>query len=87
MEPLDGNAIGGALLEHFGTEMTTAAGACLHCGSVSQIAELHVYLRAPGAVVRCRRCSGVVIVIVTIGETTNVHLDAFELGAGAAPAT
>jgi DNA-directed RNA polymerase subunit RPC12/RpoP len=87
MEPLDGNAIGGALLEHFGTEMTTAAGRCVHCGATSQIAELQVYLRAPGTVVRCRHCGGVVIVIVTIRETTMVHLGGFELGGGPAPVT
>jgi hypothetical protein len=86
MDALDGNAIAGDLLAHFGAEMTTAAGACEHCGAISQIAELRVYLRAPGAVARCPRCGAVVIVVVTIGEMTNVHLDAFELRGGPAAA-
>ena len=31
---LDGNAIGGLLIEVFGTEMTTATGTCGGCGAV-----------------------------------------------------
>ena len=64
MEALDGNAIGGLLLEVFGAEMTTASGTCAHCGAEAQIAELVVYLRAPGTVVRCRSCESVVMVVV-----------------------
>ena len=64
MDALDGNAIAGPLFAHFGAEMTTATGACGHCGASAQIAELRVYWRAPGAVVRCRECGGVVLVIV-----------------------
>jgi len=30
---LDGNAIGGLLIEVFGTEMTTAVGTCGSCGT------------------------------------------------------
>jgi hypothetical protein len=66
MEPLDGNAIGGALLEIFGAEMTTAAGTCAHCGARAQLAELVVYIHAPGTVVRCRSCAGVVMVFVDV---------------------
>ena len=36
---LDGNAIGGLLIELFGTEMTTAVGVCGSCGTVGQVAE------------------------------------------------
>jgi hypothetical protein len=61
MEPLDGNAIAGELFEHFGTEMTTATGTCRSCGTTAVIAELTVYLSAPGAVVRCRHCGNVVM--------------------------
>jgi hypothetical protein len=64
MEALDGNAIAGLLVELFGAEMTTATGECAHCGAVAQVAELVVYLRAPGTVVRCRSCSGVLMVLV-----------------------
>jgi DNA-directed RNA polymerase subunit RPC12/RpoP len=64
MHALDGNAIAGALSEYFDAEMTTAWGSCAHCGAQSEIAELVVYLRAPGAVVRCRGCGAVVFVLV-----------------------
>lgn len=64
MEPLDGNAIGGRLFAAFGTEMTTATGVCAHCGAARYVAELEVYVQAPGAVVRCRSCGGVLMVLV-----------------------
>jgi hypothetical protein len=64
MEALDGNAIGGLLIEVFGAEMTTATGTCATCGAVMQVAELVVYLEAPGTVARCRTCESVVMVVV-----------------------
>jgi hypothetical protein len=66
MHALDGNAIGGLLLEVFGAEMTTATGTCGHCGASAQVAELVVYLEAPGTVVRCRSCESVLMVIVDV---------------------
>jgi uncharacterized Zn finger protein len=79
MEALDGNAIGGALFEHFGTEMTTTIGECAHCGTRSQIGELVVYARAPGIVVRCRHCGGVVMVVVRFRGELRVHSSAFRM--------
>jgi hypothetical protein len=64
MEPLDGNAIAGQLMDLFGAEMTTATGECGNCGSVFAMAELMVYLPAPGTVVRCRTCENIVMVVV-----------------------
>jgi hypothetical protein len=64
MEALDGNAIGGLLLEVFGVEMTTATGVCAQCGAAGELATLVVYLQAPGTVVRCRGCGSVLVVIV-----------------------
>ena len=64
MEALDGNAIGGLLLEVFGVEMTTAKGICAYCGAAGELATLVVYLQAPGAVARCRSCESVLVVIV-----------------------
>jgi hypothetical protein len=64
MEALDGNAIGGLLLEVFGVEMTTANGVCAHCGAAGELATLVVYLQAPGTVARCRSCENVLVVIV-----------------------
>ena len=79
MDDLDGNAIAGQLFEHFGSEMTTVRGRCAHCGTEALIAELNVFTRAPGNVVRCRACGNVVMVLVTIRGSTQVRSDAFEL--------
>lgn len=79
MDVLDGNAIAGQLSEYFGSEMTTARGRCAHCGTEARIGELRVYTRAPGNVVRCRACGNVVMVLVTIRRSTQVHGDQFEL--------
>jgi hypothetical protein len=79
MEPLDGNVIAGQLYEVFGREMTTAVGACAHCGATAVIAELRVYVKAPGTVVRCPACDGVVIVLVEMRGDTRAHLDNFRL--------
>ena len=66
MEALDGNAIASLLLDVFGTEMTTASGVCASCGARAQLAELVVYVRAPGTVVRCRSCASVLMVLLRI---------------------
>ena len=66
MDALDGNAIAGALFEHFGHEMTMADVRCSHCQSASLMAELRVYMKAPGAVARCPTCDGVLMVIVNV---------------------
>jgi DNA-directed RNA polymerase subunit RPC12/RpoP len=64
MQALDGNAIAGQLMDVFGAEMTTARGKCANCGSVYAMAELIVYLPAPGTVARCRSCESIVMVMV-----------------------
>ena len=74
MEHLDGNAIAGQLHEVFGAEMTAAVGVCGSCGARSHVAELEVYLRAPGTVGRCPRCKAVLVVLVTVREVTCVDL-------------
>ena len=74
MDALDGNAIGGLLLEVFGAELTTATGVCASCGSRGPVAETAVYLRAPGAVVRCRSCDSVLMVLVEVHEVWSVDL-------------
>ena len=61
---LDGNAIGGELLELFGVEMTVAEGTCGSCGNRAPMAEVDVYVHAPGIVVRCRSCQSVLLRIV-----------------------
>lgn len=74
MEALDGNAIGGLMLEVFGAEMTTATAACAGCGAVAAVAEVVVYLEAPGIVARCRSCDSVLMVVVEIRGTKCVDL-------------
>ena len=79
MDALDGNAIAGPLFEHFGEDMTTARGSCAHCGAAAQIAELRVYTRAPGTVVRCPTCGDVVMVLASIRDVLRVDLAHFRL--------
>ena len=77
MEALDRNAIAGAMFEYFGAEMTTVAGTCTHCGATNEIAELRVYNRAPGMVVRCPNCGTVVIVLVEVRDMLRADLSSF----------
>jgi uncharacterized Zn finger protein len=78
MDALDGNAIGGMLIDVFGTEMTTASSTCGTCGAIRPVAELVVYMQAPGAmqapgtVVRCRTCGTVLMVLVKAHGVTCV---------------
>jgi hypothetical protein len=74
MDAVDGNAIGGLLQEVFGTEMTGAASVCGTCGAARPVAELVVYLQAPGTVVRCRTCGSVLMVFAKIHDRTCVDL-------------
>jgi len=79
MEALDGNAIGGPLLELYGRDMTAASGTCGHCGSVSRIAELRIYAAGPGTVGRCRSSGEVVLVLTSIREQLRVTFRQFSL--------
>jgi len=74
MHALDGNAIAGLLVETFGAETTAATGECASCGASGPVAELEVYLEAPGTVVRCRSCGAWLMVFVTVRGTTCVDL-------------
>jgi hypothetical protein len=58
---LDGNAIGGLLLDLFGIEMTVAVATCRFCGARGEIARLVVYVRCPGIVARCPVCGAVLM--------------------------
>ena len=81
MEALDGNAIAGELCEVFGSEMTAVSGRCRHCGAVSRIAELRVYLRAPGAVGRCPACMRVMLVLTSVRGAARADASGLELRA------
>jgi len=75
---LDGNAIGGLLLEIFAAEMTSAEATCATCGAVRPVADTMVYLRVPGTVVRCRRCTSVLMVISRVRGLNCVDLSGLE---------
>ena len=74
MTALDGNAIGGLLLEVFGTDLTDAEATCATCGAVGPVAETVVYLGGPGTVVRCHTCSSVLMVISQVRGISCVDL-------------
>ena len=74
MDAVDGNAIGGLLIDVFGTEMTAASSTCATCGASRPVAELVVYRRAPGTVVRCRTCGSILMVLVRRTDVTSVDL-------------
>jgi hypothetical protein len=75
VDHLDGNAIAGLLREVFGSEMTHQAGCCRSCGTVSMVGAVHVFLSAPGVVMRCPACSSVLMVMTSIGEVTRVSVE------------
>ena len=78
MDALDGNAIAGRLMDVFGTEMTTATGVCSSCRAAGPLAECEVYVQAPGVVMRCRTCSNLLMVIVTVRDVACVDLRGLE---------
>jgi hypothetical protein len=63
---LDGNAAAGLLQELFVHELTSARGACASCGAVAEMGMQHLYMypHAPGAVLRCKDCEGILMVVV-----------------------
>ena len=79
MEALDGNEIAGTLFEHFGHDMTMAEVRCSHCQSTSMMAELRVYMKAPGDVARCQSCDEVVMVIVNVRGVERFDMSNMEI--------
>jgi Family of unknown function (DUF6510) len=71
---LDGNAIGGLLIEVFGTEMTAEVGTCGSCGTTGPVAEMAVYLPRLGTIVRCRVCDNVLMAFVEVRGVTCVDM-------------
>lgn len=71
---LDGNAAAGSLAAAFGSDLTMIPGKCAHCGAVHVIAQLRAYVRAPGTVLRCPICDGIVVRIVETDEATYVDV-------------
>ena len=54
--------------------MTDAQATCAACGAAGPVAETVVYLRGPRTVVRCRNCSGMLMVISQIRGLNCVDL-------------
>jgi hypothetical protein len=70
---LDGNAIGGLMLELVGSDLTTSDCVCGGCGAHEEMARLDVYTGA-GIVVRCPHCGSVMIRIVQGRDRTWLDL-------------
>ena len=70
---VDGNAIGGLLMDVFGREMTDARGGCASCGAEHVMAEFMVYRSGPGDVVRCPSCTAVLIVATSIPTGPRIY--------------
>jgi Family of unknown function (DUF6510) len=69
---LDGNALAGLLESLFGSDMTAVPGRCAHCATVNMVGAMRAYTSAPGAVLRCPACDGVVLRIVVARDATYV---------------
>jgi len=65
VEYLDGNAAAGPLQELFRVEITTMTAQCEGCGDRAVLARARVYQRAPGVVLRCSGCDGVLMRLVS----------------------
>jgi hypothetical protein len=71
---LDGNAVAGRFVALFGAEMTTNLTECASCGQDHMMGALLAFTHAPGVVLRCPSCAGVMFRLV---ETPRgVYLDA-----------
>jgi len=71
---VDGNVLGGTLMEMFGAEMTDRRGCCGVCGAINPMGSMHVYVDAPGDVMRCPACQAVIMVLTRIGPVVRVNL-------------
>lgn len=71
---VDGNALAGPLSEVFTFDATLAVVRCAWCGDVGVLAGAMVYGGHMGHVVRCRRCDGVLMVVVHQPDRTSFAL-------------
>ena len=71
---VDGNAIAGLLATIFEREVTELEERCGHCGTVSVIGTLRVYMRGPGVVARCPACAEVILRVVETPTGRRVDL-------------
>jgi len=71
---LDGNSVAGVLHEIFALEMTASPTECANCGRQGELGTLLAFTQAPGIVLRCPACEGVMIRIVQTESA--IYLDA-----------
>ena len=71
---LDGNSVAGLLAEVFALEMTTAVVRCAGCGHDDPVGAATVYANAPGVVLRCRGCAGVLMRFAEIRDRVVVDM-------------
>ena len=71
---LDGNAAAGVLSSMFTAELTAAVAWCVGCGRGAALAEATFFVDAPGAVLRCRACDGVLVRVVVAPDRTWLDL-------------
>jgi hypothetical protein len=64
---LDGNAAAGVLREVFAVDVTAALGQCVGCGATAPMAEARLFADAPGLVLCCAGCDGVLLRMVSGG--------------------
>ena len=61
---LDGNAVAGMLAEMSGFDMTVCWGACVGCGTASQLGAALVYAHGMGVVASCPSCGQYLLRVV-----------------------
>src|SRR5947207_11142435 len=61
---LDGNAAAGQIAALVSLDVTTPTGRCACCGTAGPLAQARMYGPAPGMVLRCPACDGVLLRIV-----------------------
>jgi Family of unknown function (DUF6510) len=61
---LDGNAAGGEIGALLAIDVTMARGECVGCGADMALATARMYGPAPGLVLRCPSCDGVLLRVV-----------------------
>lgn len=72
--PLDGNAAAGRLGQFFAFDVTVALITCGECRHEGPIAELRLFGRDAGIVLRCRRCEAVNIRMLETPRSMNIDL-------------
>ncbi len=72
--PLDGNAAAGPLGQFFTFDVTLATITCGDCAFEGPLAELRLYGRDAGIVLRCRRCDAVNIRMLETERSVNLDL-------------